>query len=218
MLNSLNDQADSRASGEVIPLHTAQSASSPANSAQTESTPEPQQWFRQIVAAQLQGQAALPYGVGLSDGDYQQLLDWLAVPELSELNRQWQASSSAGQRAELYQQMCQLKADELQSLRALLLEHCRDHQDPANHWMLEIIVHACMAPSHLWSSLGLSTRAELGVLLHHYFPALAAANTQRMRWKRFFYRQLCQNGGDYVCRAPSCGECSSFSECFAPED
>ncbi|MFM8444786.1 MAG: nitrogen fixation protein NifQ, partial [Methylococcus sp.] len=33
-------------------------------------------------------------------------------------------------------------------------------------------------------------------------------------WKKFLYKQLCEAEGIYVCRAPSCGECVDYADCF----
>ena len=35
----------------------------------------------------------------------------------------------------------------------------------------------------------------------HNFPQLARRNTQDMRWKKFLYKQLCEQDGGYVCRS-----------------
>jgi nitrogen fixation protein NifQ len=39
-----------------------------------------------------------------------------------------------------------------------------------------------------------------------------------MKWKKFIYRHYCTREGIYVCPAPSCGECSDYSKCFAKEE
>jgi nitrogen fixation protein NifQ len=50
------------------------------------------------------------------------------------------------------------------------------------------------------------------------FPRLAALNVGDMKWKKFIYRFYCSREGIYVCPAPSCGECSDYSQCFAKEE
>jgi nitrogen fixation protein NifQ len=50
------------------------------------------------------------------------------------------------------------------------------------------------------------------------FPSLAARNDKNMKWKKFFYKQLCDAEGIYVCRSPSCEVCVDYAQCFAPEE
>ena len=38
-----------------------------------------------------------------------------------------------------------------------------------------------------------------------------------MRWKRFFYRMLCENDGLVMCSTPVCTNCSDFDLCFGDE-
>ena len=41
----------------------------------------------------------------------------------------------------------------------------------------------------------------------------------RSKWKKFFYRQLCQQAEILICKSPSCAVCSDHAQCFeAPED
>ena len=54
--------------------------------------------------------------------------------------------------------------------------------------------------------------------MQQHFPKLAAANTRNMRWKKFFYRQICSDSGFSMCLAPVCDACEEYSTCFAPED
>jgi len=77
-----------------------------------------------------------------------------------------------------------------------------------------VIAHSCLGYNHLWADLGLSDRDVLNEMIHYYFPKLHQLNQNNMRWKRFFYRQLCESEGDYICRSPSCEHCVSYNECF----
>ena len=79
------------------------------------------------------------------------------------------------------------------------------------------IAAGCLGEQHLWRDLQLPSRAVLRKLFEDYFEPFAADNTMDMRWKKFVYRKLCRWGGFHTCRAPSCGECSSYQECFGPE-
>jgi nitrogen fixation protein NifQ len=91
------------------------------------------------------------------------------------------------------------------------------YQQPDAAPMARIIAVASMGFNHLWQDLGLASRQSLRELMQCCFPELVAMNSQNMRWKKFFYRQQCALGGNYVCRAPSCDECVERASCFAPE-
>jgi nitrogen fixation protein NifQ len=38
-----------------------------------------------------------------------------------------------------------------------------------------------------------------------------------MKWKKFFYRLICQDEDSRMCLAPSCSECCDFEGCFGDE-
>ena len=38
-----------------------------------------------------------------------------------------------------------------------------------------------------------------------------------MRWKRFFYRMLCESDGFVMCSTPVCTNCCDFDLCFGEE-
>ena len=84
-------------------------------------------------------------------------------------------------------------------------------------WLVSMLARRCMSPNHLWQDLGLSSRGDLNRLMRERFPALAARNAQNMKWKKFFYRCLCEMEGFTLCAAPSCAECSDYSACFGEE-
>jgi nitrogen fixation protein NifQ len=50
------------------------------------------------------------------------------------------------------------------------------------------------------------------------FPALAARNVGDMKWKKFFYRQLCEHAAVPICKSPNCADCVDYRACFGPED
>lgn len=113
-----------------------------------------------------------------------------------------------------------LRADEIEEVSSLLLEHAdpgvgsgADRAEVAG-----IVALACLGDDHLWQDLQLASRVELGVLLRRWFPALAAKNTGDMKWKKFFYKQLCERAEIHACRAPSCAVCSDHAACFGPEE
>ena len=79
------------------------------------------------------------------------------------------------------------------------------------------IACACLGNNHLWQDLALPSRAELSALIATWFPTLAALNHQNMKWKKFFYKQLCLRHELFICRAPSCAVCADQALCFGPE-
>jgi len=85
-------------------------------------------------------------------------------------------------------------------------------------WLASILARRAMGEDHLWQDLGLFNRGELNRLLARHFPALHAGNTKNMRWKKFFYRRLCEIEGFSLCTAPHCSVCVDFDSCFGDED
>lgn len=86
----------------------------------------------------------------------------------------------------------------------------------------EQVAHAvaagCLGERHLWRDMELADRPTLRALMETYFGPFAARNTKDMRWKKFIYRRLCRWEGFHTCRAPSCGECSEYAECFVGDE
>jgi nitrogen fixation protein NifQ len=107
--------------------------------------------------------------------------------------------------------------DEFDDLVVLLLEH-RSDDSRESRWLAYAIAACCMGDDHLWQDMGLPNRQALSDLLARHFSALFARNTGGMRWKKFFYKQLCERDGAFVCRSPSCAECVEYSNCFGPEE
>ena len=84
--------------------------------------------------------------------------------------------------------------------------------------LARMIARRAMRPDHLWQDLGLFDRSELNRLLARHFPTLHAGNTSNMKWKKYFYRRLCEAEGFVLCTAPSCAVCNDFAACFGAED
>lgn len=179
----------------------------------------------QLLRSHLLGQTALPPLLGLSEPSYRRLLtlvfgdarhddqvraalltDPLASEELRHAPLRWDIRAV----------LLEGREDEIEDLGGLLLEGAVQDEEVVS-LLAAVVAAGCLASGHLWRALGLSSRQELRELLSFAFPVLVAENTADMRWKRFFYRQLCEREGDYVCRAPTCGECSSYDECFVTE-
>ncbi len=106
---------------------------------------------------------------------------------------------------------------EEEDLRGLLLSH-RSLGRPEEEWLAAIVARRCQAPNHLWQDLGLTGRADLGALMTRHFAPLAALNDRDMKWKKFFYRQLCGQEGVPICKSPVCDACDDFALCFGAED
>jgi nitrogen fixation protein NifQ len=109
------------------------------------------------------------------------------------------------------------REDEIQDLVALLLEHRTDDRDEAT-WLAYAIATGCMGSNHLWQDMGLTGRQALSDLLKHNFTVLHDKNVGNMKWKKFFYKQLCDRAEVSLCKAPSCQVCDDYQKCFGPED
>jgi nitrogen fixation protein NifQ len=105
------------------------------------------------------------------------------------------------------------RVDEYDDLVELLLEH-RSHADEDGEWLAHAIAAACMDDNHLWQDMGLPDRTALSSLLQEHFRALFDKNTANMKWKKFFYKQLCARAGINICKAPSCAICTDYKVCF----
>jgi nitrogen fixation protein NifQ len=101
-------------------------------------------------------------------------------------------------------------------LRQLLVDH-RSRGVIEEDWLAAIIARRSLRPNHLWQDLGLFNRSDLGRLLHRHFEPLAKRNVRDMKWKKFFYRELCMRDDVLVCKAPVCDACSDFVHCFGDE-
>ncbi|MGY3621741.1 nitrogen fixation protein NifQ [Bradyrhizobium sp. USDA 10063] len=108
------------------------------------------------------------------------------------------------------------ESDEVAMLRDLLLAQ-RSTEGDIGRWLAAMIARRAIEPNHLWEDLGLRDRGELSRLLSRHFAPLAARNVDNMRWKRFFYRSLCENDGLVMCTTPVCTQCNDFDLCFGDE-
>jgi nitrogen fixation protein NifQ len=132
-----------------------------------------------------------------------------AASYLELIDPRWKAGGAmadAGERHEEYEDVRDLLLDGAPAKTSDLVE------------LACCVARACLGSDHLWHDLGLPSRTELSGLLHEHFPGLAARNTGNMRWKKFFYKQLCEQVGIRACRAPSCGVCARYGECFGSEE
>jgi len=107
--------------------------------------------------------------------------------------------------------------DEFEDLMGLLMD-AADRGDADVVALAQALARACLGDDHLWHDLGLPSRRELSDLLREHFGPLSARNVENMRWKKFFYMQLCERAEIRACRAPSCGVCKMQDECFGSEE
>lgn len=108
-----------------------------------------------------------------------------------------------------------LTADE-GALRDLLMRH-RTSMAVEVGWLAHILARRALSGRPLWQDMGLSCRADLGLLLGYHFTSLAERNHRDMRWKPFLRREL-ELACGIDCRAESqCDQCRHHGRCFGPE-
>ncbi|WP_312010052.1 nitrogen fixation protein NifQ [Bradyrhizobium australafricanum] len=155
-----------------------------------------------LAAASMDG-GALPEKAGLSGHELAALLG-LYFPSVEvKISEQLLASK------------CD-ENDEISMVRDLLLKQ-RSTEGHIGGWLAAMIARRSIEPDHLWEDLGLRNRGELSRLLSRHFAPLAARNINNMRWKRFFYRSLCEDEGLVMCTTPVCTQCNDFNLCFGEE-
>ncbi|WP_295387118.1 nitrogen fixation protein NifQ [uncultured Thiodictyon sp.] len=108
-------------------------------------------------------------------------------------------------------------ADELADLLELLLEFRREPSE-ALTWLSHAVASAALRDNHLWQDMGLPNRALLSALMTHQFPGLATLNSGDMKWKKFFYRKLCERADVPICKSPHCEQCVDYRACFSHTD
>jgi nitrogen fixation protein NifQ len=106
--------------------------------------------------------------------------------------------------------------EEIAMVRELLLAN-RSTVGDTGRWLAAMIARRSVEANHLWEDLGFRNRAELTRMLERHFFPIASRNTKNMRWKRFFYRMLCEDDGLVMCTTPVCTQCRDFDLCFGDE-
>jgi nitrogen fixation protein NifQ len=96
----------------------------------------------------------------------------------------------------------------------LLLEH-RSFDAEYNVWVAHAIASGCMGCDHLYHDMGLPDRRTLSGLLERYFTSLYQKNIYNMKWKKFFYKQLCDRAEVIMCPARNCQSCVDYKNCFS---
>ncbi|MEZ5787605.1 MAG: nitrogen fixation protein NifQ [Xanthobacteraceae bacterium] len=159
--------------------------------------------FASIIAIAAAQGSAVHAHIGLSVGDFRSLVE-----------RMFHGASDMFCACEV--ERSYLEDDEVAMVRGLLMAH-RSFDTDKCRWLAAMIARRAVEPNHLWEDLGLRNRAELSRLLMRHFGSLAGKNTRNMRWKRFFYRMLCEADGMVQCATPVCADCSDFDLCFGEE-
>ncbi|MBP2294221.1 nitrogen fixation protein NifQ [Azospirillum rugosum] len=108
-------------------------------------------------------------------------------------------------------------AIEEEDLRAFLLDH-RASDAEEEVWLAAIVARRSLEPNHLWQDMGFASRRELNAMFRRHFPALVERNSADMKWKKFFYRSLCEREGLLLCKSPNCEVCEDFEACFGGEE
>jgi nitrogen fixation protein NifQ len=139
----------------------------------------------------------------------------LTAADLASLMAQW-FPAACGMGVASHARDDATEDGEIAMVRDLLLAQ-RSSEGHAGRWLAAMIARRAMEPNHLWEDLGLRDRSELSRLLARHFGPLAARNTRNMRWKRFFYRMLCEDDGLVMCSTPVCTNCNDFNVCFGDE-
>lgn len=106
--------------------------------------------------------------------------------------------------------------EEVNDLVGLIREHAT-HPGILSEHLAQALAVACMGSRHLWEDLGLGSRDQLQALMQEHFTSLKALNVHNMRWKKFFYRMLCERADILICKSPHCASCEDQPKCFAPE-
>ncbi len=178
-------------------------------------TSEPQsqlnlEYLTTVYLSHRAGKTCLPPDLALSKHEFDHLLRYINVQNTIF------APVSPSEQSLIWKELLALRQDEWQDLVQLIQSHRKGEHD-SELWLAKIIAAGCMGNDHLWCGLGLQDRKMLGALLKENFPGLAQQNVNNMRWKKFFYRQLCEQGGHFICRSPSCETCPTYDECFGDE-
>ena len=113
--------------------------------------------------------------------------------------------------------VCSGRGDEFDDILKLLMDHAVEPDEEACR-MARFIAFSALMDNHLWQDMGLPSRNELSGLLACHFRPLFEKNTDDMKWKKFFYKQICEREGFKLCKSPSCGVCVDYGKCFGPEE
>lgn len=158
-----------------------------------------------IISSWLCREGALPQNLGLSSSAFREMIaTHFPGFSVSEKVRQEEVFDKN-------------RIPEMDDLLGLFSRY-RANVSKSELWISGIITAACLGSNHLWQDLGLWNRGQLTELISNNFPEMAKKNDKNMKWKKFLYKQLCNEEGIYVCRSPSCEVCTDYAICFGPEE
>jgi nitrogen fixation protein NifQ len=166
--------------------------------------------FASVIQAVSNGNIQPPnLGMGLSLVQFSELLDRYFPGSRDEIFTEHFQDIYAGKISPL--------EDEFRDMVGLLLEH-RSFDADFNVWIAHAIASGCMGSDHLYHDMGLPDRRALSSLLERYFTTLFQKNVHNMKWKKFFYKQLCDRAEVMMCPARNCQSCIDYKNCFSPEE
>lgn len=163
--------------------------------------------FNRIVTLAVTGSWPLTVETGLSEPQLRRLLERYAPDYRPRLDHDSQCGGCG---------TADDAAIEEEDLKGFILEH-RGHDGEEAEWLAAILARRSLQSNHLWQDMGFAHRGELNAMFLRHFPALKALNSQDMKWKKFFYRQLCEREGLMLCKSPHCEICDDFIDCFGEE-
>ena len=165
--------------------------------------------FAGVIQAIAQGNIHPPNpGMGLSCEKFAELLDCYFPGGSGEI-----LDTCSG---EAYAAYVSPLMSEFEDLLAILMEH-RSNDTESNEWLAYAVASGCMGRDHLYHDMGLPDRRTLSALLERYFTSLFRKNVHNMKWKKFFYKQLCDRAEIIMCPARSCQSCVDYKNCFESE-
>jgi len=98
-----------------------------------------------------------------------------------------------------------------------MLEADRSSGAVETGWLAHALACGCFGGNHLWHDMGLSGREDVTVLLQQYFRPVFDANTNHMKWKKFFYHRICERLDLHPCPEPVCSDCDNYAVCYGSE-
>lgn len=166
--------------------------------------------FAGVIQAASKGEIQPPsLGMGLSRDKFAELLEcYFPGSSLEICGANYQDNSG---------NCASLAVSEFDDLVELLLEH-RSSDAEYNVWLAYAVASGCMGSNHLYQDMGLPDRHALSDLLERHFTALYLKNVHDMKWKKFFYKQLCDRAEVTMCPARNCQSCIDYQNCFGLEE
>ncbi len=173
------------------------------------------QYIARLVIAPRESVGALPLHIGLGEQRFLNFFERRFPGMQTWFSESFCPDVTDIERSLLRDELFRMREDEI----AELIELLEAHRNPLFDEEISVIMATgCMGGDHLWRDLGFPDRSWLSDFIQLVYPDLKAMNNKDMKWKRFLYKQLCESGGNYVCRAPSCEQCTAYDECFGPEE